>query len=120
MKKTIAIIAMLGYACPFVYGAMFQDFSSWSMAGYMFMLVVTPVLAVVCSKAWGLKAVFLGNLITFFVSYYLIVGVEDVERWEYYFKPLTPVQMLVFVSVGIGLLQLVVVKIMKKKESRHE
>ena len=120
MNKAIAIIAMLGYACPFVYMAMFLDYSSWFMAGYANMLVVTPVLAVICSKAWGVKAVVLGNLLTFFVSYYYVVGVEDVERWEYYFKPLTPVQMLVFVSVGIGLLQLVVVKIMKKKESRHE
>lgn len=120
MEKGIAMIAMLGYACPFVYGAMIQDFSNWSMAGYLFMLVVTPVLAVVCSKTWGVKAVILGNLLTFFVSYYFVGGMEGVEHWEYYFNPLTPVQMLVFVSVCIGLLQLVFIKIAKKKGARYE
>ena len=115
MKNALAIVAMLGYACPFVYGAMFIDYSSWSMAGYAIMLVVTPVLAVISSKAWGVKAVVFGNMLTFIVSYYFVGRIEDVARWGGYFTPLTPVQLLVFVSVCITLFQLVVVKLTTKK-----
>ena len=118
MNKAIAIIAMLGYACPFVYVAMFLDYSSWSMAGYAIMLVVTPVLAVICSKAWGVKAVVLGNLLTFIVSYYFVGKMEDVARWGGYFTPLSPVQLLVFVRVCITLFQLFFVKLTIKTRPR--
>lgn len=115
MKKAITIIAMLGYACPFVYMAMFVDYSSWSMAGYVVMLIVTPVLAVICSKAFGVKAVIGGNMLTFAVSYYFVGTMEGVARWGGYFTPLTPVQLLIFVSVCMILFQLVVVKLTTKK-----
>lgn len=116
MKK--AIVAMLGYACPFVFVAMFIDYSRWPpMVGFALMLVVTPILAVIISKAWGVKAVILGNILTFVVSYYFVGSMEDVDRWGSYFKPLTPVQMLVFVSVCLVLFQLVVVKIKLRKDS---
>ena len=119
MKKLIAIIAMLGYACPFVYVAMFVDYSSWSMAGYVFMLIVSPVLAVICNKAWGVKALILGNLLSFAVSYYFVGRMEHVGHWGGYFTPLTPVQLLVFVSVCMTLFQLVAVKLTIKKMTKN-
>jgi len=100
LKKIVAgIIIICLYCFPFVYFSMHQDFANGSMLGYLIMIVVTSTLAYFGKLANNLLSIIIGNLLSLFISYYLIGGMTENERWGGYFKPLSPNQLLILVSI---------------------
>lgn len=100
MKKTvIGILIVCLYCFPFVYFSMHQDFENSLMLGYLIMIIVTSLLAFL-SKLFS-NSIFpiIGNILSLIISFYFISEMSGNERWGVYFKPLTPYQLLIFVSV---------------------
>jgi len=97
-KIVIGILIVCLYSFPFVYFSMQQDFANGSMLGYLCMIVVTSLLAFV-GKLFS-KSIFLiiGNILSLIISFYFIREMTGNERWDGYFKPLTPYQLLILVS----------------------
>ena len=87
------------YCFPFVYFSMYQDFKNKIILGYLIMVVATAILAFF-SKLFGNSITLItGNILSMIVSFFLIKEMAGNEQWENYFKPLTPNQLLILVSV---------------------
>ncbi|MEC1179798.1 hypothetical protein P9B03_14965 [Metasolibacillus meyeri] len=77
---------------------MYQDFTNQSMLGYVLMIVVTIVLASIGKRQGYISCVVLGNIASMIVSWFFISTMAENENWGGYFKPLSPNEMLLFVS----------------------
>ncbi|WP_280770827.1 hypothetical protein [Salipaludibacillus daqingensis] len=100
MKKivlTIFIISLLSF--PFVYFSMQQDFENGSMIGYMMMIIFMAMIAFFGKLSNVTVAIIIGNMISALLSFYLIADMTTNSQWEDYFKPLTPMQLFILVSI---------------------
>ena len=114
-KMAIGILIVCLYCFPFVYFSMHQDFINHSMIGYLIMIVGTTLLAFF-GKLFSNSIFFIiGNIISLIVSFYFISDMTSNEQWSVYFKPLTPYQLLIFVSILNLIPQLFAMKFAKKK-----
>jgi len=75
-----------------------QDFSKRSMFGYLFMIVVTSLLAYSGKLYSNSISLIIGNILSVLISFYFISEMTGNERWGGYFKPLTPYQLLMLIS----------------------
>ena len=99
MKKiAIGILIVLLYCFPFVYFSMYLDFASGSMLGYLFMIAITSLLAFFGKIFSNSTSLIIGNILSVIISFYFIGEMMGNERWGFYFKPLTPYQLLTWVS----------------------
>ncbi|MFD2444750.1 hypothetical protein ACFSO7_12315 [Bacillus sp. CGMCC 1.16607] len=99
MRKIGTNILILCLFCfPFVYFSMYQDFTDRSMFGYLIMIVATSLLAFLGKFNGNSFPIYLGNIASGFISYYFISEMAGNERWNGYFKPLTPNQFLLLVT----------------------
>ena len=117
MKKlVIRILIFCMYCFPFVYYSMYQDFEYGSLFGYLIMIVGTSILAFFV-KISGKPILFIiGNIATGLISLYFVYKMEVTYGigWdEGYFKPLTPYQLLLLVSVLNLIPQFLVMKLTK-------
>lgn len=87
------------YSFPYGYLAMYVDFAYWSMLGHVLLLVVPAVLAYTNKQRFSFAVWVVGNLLSFLISCYLTLQMTGIGNWDGYFKPLSPVQLLIFVSV---------------------
>ncbi|MDM5358353.1 hypothetical protein ABIE66_002099 [Peribacillus sp. B2I2] len=119
MKKIgISILIVCLYCFPFVYFSMYQDFANSSMFGYLIMIVATSLLAFF-GRIFGNSIPFIiGNIVSGIVSFYFISEMAGNERWGGYFKPLTPNQLLIFVSFLNLIPQLLVMKLANKYKNK--
>ncbi|MGF7535166.1 hypothetical protein AAGG74_16050 [Bacillus mexicanus] len=100
MKKIIiGLIIIVFYCFPFVYFSMQQDFVNRSMLGYLIMIVATSLFAFLVKVFSNSLLLIIGNVISALISFYFINGMAGNEQWDGYFKPLTPFQLLILVSV---------------------
>lgn len=100
MRKIVgSILIFCLYCFPFVFHAMYQDFTSRSMLGYLVMIVATSLLAFFGKLYSNFIPLILGNIGSGFLSIYFISEMAGNEQWGGYFKPLTPFQLLLFVSL---------------------
>ncbi|MBB6447857.1 hypothetical protein HNR53_004568 [Bacillus benzoevorans] len=97
-RMGISILIVCLYCFPFVYLSMYQDFANRSMFGYLIMIVATSLLAFFGKFFGNLIPFIIGNIVSGIVSFYFISEMAGNERWGVYFKPLTPNQLLIFVS----------------------
>ena len=84
---------------------MYLDFKYGTMIGYLVMTTAYVALIYGCKIINDNKIYLYGNVISATVSLIFIQSVTQ-ESWYYYFKPLTPVQLLLFLALLIFLLQL--------------
>lgn len=98
-KSLIGIVLVILFCFPFVYFSMYQDFANRSMTGYLIMIIVTSLLAFVCKRFSNSIYVIVGNIFSVMISFYFISEMIGNERWNGYFKPLTPNQLLILVSL---------------------
>ncbi|MFF2175898.1 hypothetical protein ACFVT8_05465 [Lysinibacillus sp. NPDC058147] len=101
-KIVIGILIVCIYSFPFVYFSMYQDFANRSMLGYLMMLVVTSLLAFLEKILCNSFPFIIGNIISVVSSFHFIGRMEDKLGigWDAgYFKPFSPSQLLVIVSV---------------------
>lgn len=97
-KVGISILIFCLYCFPFVYFSMHQDFANGSMLGYLIMIVATSLLAFFGKLYSNSIPLIFGNLVSGIISFYFISEMAGNERWGGYFKPLTPYQLLIFVT----------------------
>lgn len=102
------------YCFPFVYFAMYQDFSNGSMIGYFMMVILTSIIAFFAKYTKNTIAIILGNIISMGISFYFITKMQGNEPWAGYFKPLTPFQLLILVSYLNIIPQFIAVLLAKK------
>lgn len=98
---------LLGYCVPYAFLAMYGDVQYGSMLLYALMIVCMGLLCRSCIKAKKLGVLLLGNVCSFAVCAVCILLFAG-ERWSWYFKPLLPYSMLLFVSVIALVLQLLI------------
>lgn len=98
-KIVIGILIVCLYCFPFIYFSMHQDFANGSMLGYLIMIVVTSLLAFLGKLFSNSIFLIIGNILSIIISFYFISEMTGNERWGGYFKPLTPYQLLILVSI---------------------
>ena len=98
-KIVVGFLIVCLYCFPFVYFSMYQDFTNHSMLGYLLMIVATSLLAFFGKLYSNFIPLILGNIVSGFLSFYFISEMAGNEQWGGYFKPLTPFQLLLFVSL---------------------
>src|SRR5690625_4534178 len=113
MKKlVIRILIFCMYCFPFVYYSMYQDFEYGSLFGYLIIIVGISILAFFFKIYCKLSLLIFGNIATGLISFYFVYtyGIG----WDVgYFKPLTPYQLLLLVSVLNLIPQFLVMKLTK-------
>jgi|SRR5690625_327467 len=123
MKKLIISLLIIGLYCfPFVYYAMYQDFSSASMHGYLIMIIATAILAFSGKFFSNTIPFIMGNIASAIISFYFLYNKEVTLGigWDGgYFKPLTPYQLLLLVSFLNLIPQLIIMKLANEMKKRR-
>lgn len=117
-RIVVGIIIVCLYCFPFVYFSMHQDFANRSMLGYFMMIIVTSLLAFFGKLSRHGLAIFIGNLLSIIISFYFISGMTENERWGGYFKPVTPYQLLILVSILNMIPQFFAMKVANRYKNR--
>lgn len=118
-----SVLIVIVYALPFVHFGMQQDYSHQSPIGYVAMVAAMGLLAFASIKVGSVYAILIGNVASFAVSFYF-VGKMKGDTLATFFKPLTPEQALIFLSILMLILQVVVAGItywilLRKKRSMN-
>ena len=118
MKKTfIKILLLLGYCIPFVFLAMNEDATVGTLWFYLIMIIGFYVLCYFSAKTKNSWIVIVGNILSFLSSCIFAWNFQT-EKWEYYFKPFLPNQLIIFETVIAVIIQLIVSISLIKKHRR--
>lgn len=104
-NKLYSLLFLLLFALPFPFISMYLDFKYGTMLGYLIMIAVYVALTYGCRRINNHKVYLYGNGISVVVSLIFMQSVTY-ESWSYYFTPLSPVQLLFFIAILAGVLQL--------------
>lgn len=115
MKRLIIRISLIsGYCIPFVFLAMNEDAVTGTLWFYLVMILGFGALCYSCVKTKNTIIVVLGNLVSF-ASSCIFAWFFQTEKWEYYFKPFLPNQLIVFETVIAFAIQIIVVLCLVKR-----
>ncbi|TAN65025.1 hypothetical protein WS9_013020 [Paraclostridium sordellii 8483] len=118
MKKYIInIFILLVYGTPFVFISMYLDYTQRSMLGYLFMVSSYIFLSCIPKLNNNKYIFFLGNLISFLLSFLLSNKITS-GGWGGYFKPFYPSDFVIFITILSILLQLFLKNLVNKKLSK--
>ncbi len=115
-RNLIKAVLILGYCIPFVFLAMNEDATSGTL---WFYLVMMAGFGLLCFGSIKLKSgwiVIVGNLLSF-VSSCAFAWIFQTEKWEYYFKPFLPNQLIIFETVIAFIIQIIFVISNKRKSN---
>ena len=115
MKTKILLI--LAYCVPFVFLAMNEDALYGSLWFYLVMILGFCTLSYVCAKTENKWIIAVGNILSF-ASSCIFAWILKTEKWEYYFKPFLPNQLIIFETVIASLVQLIIAVNVTAKKSR--
>lgn len=122
-KTTMRTLLLIVYWIPFAFIGMYGDAVYDTVWAYAFMVAELAVLCWVCMKYQCPEVIVLGNLITTISSYFCLQQVLETDQialWDTYFKPLTPVQMLLVMTAVAALVQLLNVEMLKKRFAQSD
>lgn len=97
-KKILFGLTLLGYCVPYAFLSMYGDAERGTMMLYG---VMAAAMGLLCWGTVKLKSVYTllaGNILSCAVSC-LCVSRLQTEKWEWYFKPLSAIQLVIFISV---------------------
>lgn len=115
MKKNIVkAILMLGYCTPFVFLAMNEDAKVGTLWFYLIMIAGFGVLCFGSIKTKNFWIVPTGNILSF-ISSCTFAWLFQTEKWEYYFKPFLPNQLIIFETILVFLIQMIFIKHCRRK-----
>ena len=115
MKKIpTRIFLILGYCVPYVFLAMNEDAVTGTLWFYFVMILCFGILCSICIKTKNAAIVIIGNILSF-TSSSVFAYIFQTEKWEYYFKPFLPNQLIIFETVIIFAIQLFFVLYKKGK-----
>lgn len=118
MKKTITkILLITGYCIPFVFLAMNEDALMGTPWFYFIMILGFWILCCASVKTKNIAIVFIGNILSF-ASSCIFAWFFQTEKWEYYFKPFLPNQLIIFETVIALIIQIIVTLYLIKKQKR--
>ena len=107
MKKIlIKIILLLGYCIPFVFLAMNEDAVTGTLWFYLIMILSFGALCYLSVKTKNEWVVIAGNILSF-ASSCVFAWFLKTEKWEYYFKPFLPNQLIIFETVIVFAIQII-------------
>lgn len=119
MKNNITkALLILGYCLPFVFLAMNEDATTGTLYFYLIMIVGFSVLCFGCIKTKNSSIVVVGNILSF-VSSCIFAWLFQTEKWEYYFKPFLPNQLIIFETIIVFLIQIIFVVYCARKSNRN-
>lgn len=120
MRKYFVKAALfLGYITPFVFLAMNEDATVGSLWFYLFLIAGFSVLCYGCIKTNNYSIVVLGNISSFISSCIFALNFYT-DKWEYYFKPFLPNQLIIFESLIAFLIQLSFALHFKRKNNKKD
>ncbi len=114
-KNVLKIILTAGYFIPFVFLAMNEDAITGTPWFYLVVTVSFGLLCFGAIKSGSPWIVIVGNIVSF-ASSCTFAWFFHTEKWEYYFKPFLPNQLIIFESVIAFLIQIIFVIRHKIKE----
>lgn len=104
----LKIFLLLVYCVPFVFLAMNEDAVFGTCWFYLVMIVVFGVLAYLCVKTKNVLMLYVGNGLSFVSSCFFAWNFQT-PKWEYYFKPFLPNQLIIFETIVAIVLQSIIV-----------
>ena len=117
MKKALTKLSLiLIYCIPFVFLAINEDATHGTLWFYLVMIIAFGVLCYASVKSKNLWIVVVGNMLSF-VSSSIFARCCQTEKWEYYFKPFLPNQLIIFETIIVFVIQAVVVCAMTRKRN---
>ena len=120
MKNAIVKTSLiLGYCIPFVFLAMNEDATTGTLWFYLIMIVGFSALCFGSIKTKNPWIVVLGNILSFASSCVFAWNFQT-PKWEYYFKPFLPNQLIIFETILAFLIQIIFVINYKRKESERK
>lgn len=121
-KKRVRRLMLLFYCIPFVFLAMYGDALSGSMMFYGVMLAGFSLLCGIAFMTNNTNVLITGNLFSFFSSAIFTLIYLPGSEWNWYFKPLTPILLLILITAILFSIQYTIIKlsnkIMKRKQSK--
>ena len=117
MKKNfIRVLLLLGYCVPFVFLAMNEDATVGTLWFYLIMIIGFGILSYASAKTKNSWIVVIGNILSF-ASSCIFAWNFQTPKWEYYFKPFLPNQLIVFETVIALVIQIVIsISIVRKNK----
>lgn len=117
MKKNfIRVLLLLGYCVPFVFLAMNEDATVGTLWFYLIMIIGFGILSYASAKTKNSWIVVIGNILSF-TSSCIFAWNFQTPKWEYYFKPFLPNQLIVFETVIALVIQIVIsISIVRKNK----
>ena len=117
MRKTIIrALILLIYCIPFVFLAMNEDALYGSLWFYLIGIIAFGVLGYGCVKIKELWIVIFGNILSFTSSCLFAYNFQT-PKWEYYFKPFLPNQLIMFETIVVLIIQMLfVINYINKKK----
>lgn len=101
-NKFYSQILLILFGLPFPFISMYLDFKFGTMIGYLIMIGAYIALVYGCQLINEKKVNLYGNAISVVISLFFIQRITF-ESWSYYFNPLTPYQLLIFLA-ALGVL----------------
>ena len=109
MKDRIAkLLLLLLYCVPFVFLAMNEDVVYGTCWFYLVMIVSFVCLSYLCAKTKNLSILYIGNILSF-ISTCIFAWIFQTPKWEYYFKPFLPNQLILFETIVAVVIQGIIV-----------
>ena len=113
----VRMLLLVGYSVPSVFLAMYADVTHDTVIGYGAMIGLLGLLCLVAARTRNLPILITGNLLSFAVSWCCILCLRT-ERWIWYFKPFTAMQLAILLSVLLFVIQLLMLRIARKNRKR--
>ena len=112
----IRALLLLGYCVPFVFLAMNEDATVGTLWFYLIMIIGFGALCYGSAKTKNSWIVVIGNNLSF-ASSCIFAWNFQTPKWEYYFKPFLPNQLIVFETVIALVIQIVIsISIVRKNK----
>lgn len=118
-KPVLRLLLILGYCIPFVFLAMNEDATFGTLWFYLIMAVGFGGLSYISAKSKNTWIMVVGNILSF-VSTCLFAWYFQTEKWEYYFKPFLPNQLIIIETVIAFVVQIIIAKSVSRKYKEGE
>lgn len=113
-EKVIKALMLLAYCIPYGYLSMQGDFNSGTMIFYGFMIVSLGILLRVAIKTKNTIVLVIGNVLSF-ISSYIFISQNQTGDWASYFKPFSPLDLLILITMVAFLIQQLFIFTARKK-----
>lgn len=109
------ILLLIGYCVPFSFLAMYGDVTFGSMWLYVLLVLGYGLLCWLSIRFRSLSTLLLGNVISGGISAGCVAAFQT-EKWSWYFKPFTPMTMVILISVVAFVVQLTIWLAINRKQ----